>query len=681
MKGCLAVMQKISTVLIDGYLDEPSCLGVPPYISPHIRYLYGALVDGGIRREDIDYYTADGLRDKFNISGRREYNDGRERSDKKKRSPNAKSGGKRERENNRNKKNERNLKDRRDKQGKTCEFKMLEKYDLILVMAGTTVPGNYLRGRPLSLAEICTLGRNLTYPTLVLCGPITLVLESLPHSGEIKENYDIISGELGAADIYLRLCRREGARGSIDPGKLERAIKSGGGEIAAEALANWAPPGAELFSRHPHHPRLVAEMETFRGCPRSSHCHFCSEQLKKISYQRRPEHIAAEVEAIAAEGVHNYRLGCHTDILGYTGGISSGSAGTRAPGIGISSDKSDFARNDGSKLSGSGGNEGHEGHEVVSSDEDAPEREDPKSKLNVEALKKLYLGIHEADPDLNVLHLDNLNPAPLVRNPDAGRRALEIITRFNTAGDVAAFGLESADPRVLAANNIDTDKELTYRAVELVNEIGGRREEGVPKLLPGINFLFGLKGERPETYDYNFEFLQKIRDNGLLLRRINVRQVNPLGRYPKQEVERGSFEEFKEKVNREINQPLLRGVFPRGTVLSGLWPEKKEGRLTYGRQPGSYPILAGIPGDHLDKREMSVQVIDHGYRSLTALPYPFYVDKASVIELEQIPGIGKSRAGHIVAEEPSSRDELRKILGPSFPWNEWKDILKFSPEQ
>lgn len=574
-------MPAIKTALIDGYLDEPSCLGVPPYVSPQIRYLYGALVDAGIKRENITYFTADKLRQEFAFRGSKaEQNTG------------------------------------------------LEAFDLVLIMAGTTVPGNYLRGQPLSLAEITDLGRNVYYPTLVLCGPITMVLDNLPGSKEIYSNFDITAGELAAADIYLRLCRQENKQGSIDPAKLESDLTSGGGSLTTGALANWSRTGAEIFARHPQHPRLMAEIETFRGCPRAEHCRFCSEQLKNINYQRPPQDIRREVKAIAAQDIHNYRLGRQTDLLAYNGG-------SRAA-------------------------------------------ENIDCDPHLQALEELYKGIRKADPDLNVLHLDNINPGPLARRPEWGRRALQIITRHNTPGDVAAFGLESADPEVLQANNIDTDVELTFEAIKIINHIGGRRRAGIPRLLPGINFLFGLKGEREETYKYNLEFLRRIKREGLLLRRINVRQVNPLGRYEAREVDRSKLKEFKQQVNEEINQPMLQEVFPRGTVLTGLWPEKQKGHLTYARQPASYPILVGIPGDHMHKQEMKAQIIDHGYRSITALAYPFYVDKATRTELEHIPGIGSKRAGRIVAESPQNRGELKKLLGPSFPWQQWRDIFQFS---
>ena len=34
-------------LIIDGYVDEPACLGVPPYISPYIREVAGVLAAHG----------------------------------------------------------------------------------------------------------------------------------------------------------------------------------------------------------------------------------------------------------------------------------------------------------------------------------------------------------------------------------------------------------------------------------------------------------------------------------------------------------------------------------------------------------------------------------------------------------------------------------------------------------
>ena len=45
--------------ILDGYVDEPACLGVAPYISPYIRTVAGALATHGFT---VQYLTIDQLR-------------------------------------------------------------------------------------------------------------------------------------------------------------------------------------------------------------------------------------------------------------------------------------------------------------------------------------------------------------------------------------------------------------------------------------------------------------------------------------------------------------------------------------------------------------------------------------------------------------------------------------------
>ncbi|ACL70473.1 radical SAM protein [Halothermothrix orenii] len=537
----------IRTALIDGYLDEPSCLGVPPYISPEIRYTYGSLLDCGLREENIKYYTIDELRGDW----------------------------------------EKSIED-------------LEHYDLVIIVAGTTVPGHYLGGKPISFKEINELGSKLYYPQKVIGGPVTLVKKDF-------NGFDLVCDEITAINLYEALKDKE-----VNPSTLNKSI------------ANWAVKGASLTIKHPDYPHLICEIETFRGCPRSRHCAFCSERLKQRTYQRSPEEIIAEVKELAQYGNHFYRLGCQTDLLLYQS----------------------------TRLNG-------------------------KLMPNPDAIEELYRGIRKADPDLEVLHLDNINPYNLVQYEKESEQILKTITRYNTPGDIAAFGLESADPLVLEKNNIETDPETTYRAVAMMNEIGGYRENGLPKLLPGINFLHGLIGERKETFDYNYNFLKRLLDQGLMLRRINIRQVVTLGKYPRIKIDRGKFLEYKERVNRNINHPMLKRVFPRGTIMKRVLTEKIRGKITYGRQLGSYPILIGIPGKLKLNRFVDVRVIDHGYRSITALPWPFKIKEATPEQLMTIPGIGKKTASNIFIEKPGNPDHLLKLLPDDFPYQEWKDWFTF----
>jgi len=524
-------------------------LGVPPYISPHVRYTYGALRAAGLASAEIGYVLIDELRQRSEL------------------------------------------------------LEKLKGAEIVVIIAGTTVPGKYLGGMPISLQEIRELAAKLCQPQVILSGPII-------HCQFDVGPVDYIAKEVPGLVAYQLLTGED----------LESKLS------AAEMVDTWAPLGAEVTRKHPRYPHLVSEIETFRGCPRSSHCSFCSERFKKVVYHRSIAGIISEVRALAELGNIYFRLGAQTDLLLYQ------------------------ARREGATL--------------------IP---------NPQAIEALYAGIREAAPELKVLHMDNINPATIADFPHESARALAAIAKYNTPGDTAAFGLESADPAVLKANNIGTDVEKTFRAIEIMNEVGGWREEGIPKLLPGLNFLHGLAGEGKKTMELNLQFLRRVRDAGLLVRRINIRQVNPLGSYQRRKDSASAyrFQQYKDTVNKEINKPMLQKVFPVGTLYRDVVIEESQGLTAYGRQPGTYPILVGIPGKFPVGSRLDVKIVDHGYRSITGLPWPLDINQATLEQLEALPGIGKNRARKIfLTGELISMEDLQKLL-PDADLSALRDLITF----
>jgi radical SAM superfamily enzyme with C-terminal helix-hairpin-helix motif len=182
------------------------------------------------------------------------------------------------------------------------------------------------------------------------------------------------------------------------------------------------------------------------------------------------------------------------------------------------------------------------------------------------------------------------------------------------------------------------------------------RRGGIPHLLPGLNFVIGLAGETKDTFRLNTEFLFRVLDEGLLVRRVNIRRLmafpgtrayrdNTLGMHDR------LFRAFKERVRRDFDHPMISRVFPLGTILRRVIVEV-EGRVSYGRQMGSYPVLVGIPFPLPVRTVLDTVVVDWGMRSVTALPYPVEVNLLPVQALTWIPGIGRKRAGAITAARP-----------------------------
>jgi radical SAM superfamily enzyme with C-terminal helix-hairpin-helix motif len=166
-------------------------------------------------------------------------------------------------------------------------------------------------------------------------------------------------------------------------------------------------------------------------------------------------------------------------------------------------------------------------------------------------------------------------------------------------------------------------------------------------------------GERKESFEHNREFLQRVYDEGLMLRRINIRQVMAFEGTEMSETgaeiahdHKKLFKQYKQEIREEIDNPMLKRVVPPGTILEGVHLEYHQDGKTFGRQLGTYPLLVAIPGERSLGEIVDIAVTDHGYRSITGVPYPLDVNDASMDELTAIPGIGSQTAGDLVVDRP-----------------------------
>ncbi|EMA06844.1 Radical SAM superfamily enzyme with C-terminal helix-hairpin-helix motif [Haloarcula vallismortis] len=488
----------------------------------------------------------------------------------------------------------------------------VEDADLMVYVGGMTVPGKYVGGTPAEPDEV----RELAWTadgTSIMGGPVRFGVGEANEGASETARDDLDFDFLAMADVEAAVYDlvESGLEGFND---RYRDI---------EEETRWARAGAFVVEQHPNHPDyLICEMETSRGCP--YRCSFCTEPMYGNPDFRPPESVVDEVDALSDRGVKHFRLGRQADILAYGG------------------------------------------------DGEAP---------NPDALRRLYGGIREVAPGLETLHLDNMNPITVVKWPEKAREGIRIIAEHNTPGDTAAFGLESADPNVMSDNNLNVTADQCFEAVKIVNEVAGWRPGGdgdprtdaegsapnfgddaarrLPKLLPGINLVHGLKGETRETFEHNKRFLRRVYDSGLMLRRVNIRQVMAFEGTDMADTgaeiakdHKQLFKQYKQEVRETIDNPMLQRVAPPGTVLPDVHLEYHQDGKTFGRQLGTYPLLVGIPGERELGSVVDIAVTDHGYRSVTGVPYPLDLNSASMNELTAIPGIGRSTAGDVVVNRP-----------------------------
>jgi len=554
----------LKVTILDGYVDEPTCLGVPPYISPYPRYIAGAILNYDAKTE-VFYVTIDQIRKNKSL------------------------------------------------------LDVLSKSDLIIVIAGMSVPGKYLSGLPASPNELIRILSDLPKPLKILCGPAAWHGFGMAGGKEVKEIdfvknvFDLIVKGDGEFTVSQLL------KNQLNVEKVDSSLC----RENAGAIRDFAIAGSNIVCQHPFFPNyLIAEIETYRGCSRSiiGGCSFCSEPSKGPPNFRPIKDIVDEIQRLYNVGVRHFRLGNQPCIFSYMA-------------------------------------------------KDAGKLEFPKP--NPTALEQLFKGIRMAAPNLKTFHIDNANPGIIAHYPKECKEIAKTIIKYHTSGDVAAFGVESVDPVVIKKNNLKATADEVYSAIKILNDVGSKKgDNGMPELLPGLNFLFGLDGETKKTFDLDYEFLKKILDDGLMLRRINLRQVIPIPNTKMFNVgnkiiskHKREFQRFKRHVRENVERPMLKKILPKNTVLKNVFTEIYEGKITFGRQIGSYPLLVGIPGVLPLNNFIDVKIIDYGYRSITAVPSPVDINTAARETIEAIPNVGRKRAIRILVNRPfKSKEQLNGAL-------------------
>ncbi|MCD6143121.1 radical SAM protein, partial [Thermococcus sp.] len=425
---------------------------------------------------------------------------------------------------------------------------ILEKADVIVYIGGLHTPGKYLSAVPSQVEEVARFIKPFD-GVKILGGPAFM---GSSHGGGTT----ITSRELSMAQlIFDHIVYGDLEAFLYDFFKNPKDTNPFRFRTYNE-LRDYAFLGAEVVKQFPDYPEFViVEIESQRGCPKAAGiggCSFCTEPVRYKTIEDRPiEDIVKEVEILYNLGVRHFRIGRQSCIFSYMAKPND-----RVP------------------------------------------------TPNPEAIEKLFKGIRTVAPKIKTLHVDNANPAIIANYPKESIRIAKALIRYGTPGNVVAFGLETADPKVARLNNLNSTPEETYEAVKILNKVGAKRGyNGMPLLLPGINILFGLPGETKKTYELTYEFLKKILDDGLLIRRINIRQVVVFPGTPlwnmrekiKTEKHKKLIHHYKYKIRHEIDYPMLKRLVPVGTILREVRAEVFDNGLTYGRQIGSYPLIVGIP--------------------------------------------------------------------------------------
>jgi radical SAM superfamily enzyme with C-terminal helix-hairpin-helix motif len=551
-------------LVIDGYEDEPAAFGVPNYLGFHIRYICGVLESRGL---PYTYITIDQWRLRYKHL----------------------------------------LKDKSDRDELRKKFSNLSG---AVILAGSIVPGKYVRGTPISQKELDEVLSFLPKEQPILCGG--WAIKNWRYSGWTPLRTNLFCA-VNDVDASLNHFLSTGYWKHSKRTKEEWSLWAQKGSISQAVTSH-----PDLLTDDGRAGPLTYEIELYQGCVRFKRgCKFCIEPKKGVPLWRSEEDVLREISGAIDSGVRNIRIGGATDIYTY-----------RAEGV-----------------------------------------QDLEYPIpNPEPISKILYGAR-ADERLEILHVDNGNPSIVAENIEPATEITKTMVENLSDGAVLSFGLESADPSVHEMNWLNCDIQQLKTAIRHVNEYGRKKgKRGLPMLLPGLNFIAGLNGETKDSYEMNLRLLEDLRSEGMWLRRINIRQVEGQGF---QDIVESDFRSFKKQVRENIDKPLLEEIFPIGTILKDIWWEAHDDRIrrpeqvlnpihrdtsihgksgvTFGRQIGAYPILVGVPYKIPLETNSDILVTSHGMRSISGVELNLNINSVSQQQLEAIPGIGKKGAWRIIS--------------------------------
>lgn len=485
-------------VIIDCYTDEPSGLGVPPYLGVHSRYIAGYL-----EKENINYYylTIDDLR----------YDKGERHFEK--------SFNKRILNMTTNYENVKNI---------------LYKANNIYIVMGCFVKYEYVSAEPPTFIEVKDLlneyvkdkNKVLFYALGRNNIPKEIVKQTIPEDS---------FNEIYFGNTYNYFLK---SKNSFTPNYNDLkniAMKSSG------VLKQLNRP-------------LIIEIETATGCDRNPGCVFCIEGLRGLPLQfREINDILLEIKALYDKGARYFRLGKQPNFYSYM-------------------------------------------------------------DRNPKKLEKLLKSITTECPDIKTLHIDNASPHNVAT--EDGEEITRLIAKYCTDGNIAPFGIESFDPIIREKCNLNGTIEDIHNSIAILNKYGKERgKTGLPKLLPGINIIYGLDGQNEKTLKYNLDNFEKIMLSDNFVRRVFVRKLtSPYGeqfdKYSEEELL--EFEKWQGLVDEKFSLPMLKKVFPIGLTIKDVRMEMYQDENSILRQMGTCPVRIIIKNQKLDLDKFyNIKIIDY----------------------------------------------------------------------
>jgi len=484
---------------------------------------------------------------------------------------------------------------------------LLDGADLVFAYAGVrqasplVQPSNVVEtGQVSDIREIADYVAYLKCPK-ILGGPYVLA-----NNGKVDDRlgFDVVvTGDLSK---YAHELLAEGGRiDSVDP-SLQRTNQD---------LATYSLHGAGLAIQSAGYPSFLScVVELYRGCPSASlgGCSFCHETRFTTVDYRPVQDVLAEISKLS-------ELGCENVVLECPCFFSYFSSPT----------------------------------------------EDGQVKLDHAAIEKLLEGARTVAPDLKGLHIANANPRTIVEDPEESVKILKAIVANCSDANFINLRVITFDEEVQLQNNTPASADQSRRAVEMLAEQGRPTgPSGLPRILPTIELVYGLPGERQRSLDVNLRNLRELADAGLI-RGVIARPLFPIPGTPvskREDLPKTEGLESHLKELQAVNRAAEARLIQPGQLVREVYTYRILGGLAMAKKVGVNGLEVRIHGSSQANIVQDVRITSAMSAGLEALTQPLTPKTVSRELLRLIPEMTDDRIDRFMRSRPEQSEQFYQLF-------------------
>lgn len=436
----------------------------------------------------------------------------------------------------------------------------------------------------------------------VLGGPYVMV-----NDGKVddKFNFDVtVTGDLSK---YAHGLLSEGGEvDSVDPTLLR----------TNEETNAFAILGAGLAVQNNGYPSFIScAVELYRGCPSASMggCSFCHETRYTTVEYRPVEDVVAEVAKLAELGCENLVFDCPCFFSYFS----------------------------------------------------SPDEEEGLS-LDPSAIEKLLEGTRSVGPELRSVHVANINPGVIARNPDSSKTIVKLLLKHCSDGNFPNFRVVTFDDEVALQNNTQSSWEETTGAIEMLAEHGSEEGPGgLPRLLPTVELVYGLAGEREETLDINLANLRELSDSGRI-RGVLARNLVPVPGTPISKrddlIRLEGLDEHLRILGEEINQTARQALAEPGRLIRDVFPYRVVDEWAAAKKIGVNPVELRVHGAPEINSLQDVRITSVGNGELEAVAQPLIPKTVSREILRLVPSMTEEIIDQFMRQRPQEAEDFYHLF-------------------